>query len=129
MECPAGMVYQQCGSLCVQTCDNINDDSICEGGCAEGCFCPDGEVLFEGECVQPARCTGRSDNTLYTYIDTCTHVKLMLEYMEINVYRKTFVVIASFNKMPIRIISRLKSFAVHGVKYWENSKSPPRMLC
>ena len=58
VECPAGMVYQQCGSLCVQTCDNINNDTICEGGCAEGCFCPDGEVLFEGECVNPTRCTG-----------------------------------------------------------------------
>ena len=71
------MVYQQCGSLCVQTCDNINDDSLCEGGCAEGCFCPDGEVLFEGECVQPARCTG---SQLYIavithYRDTCTCVE------------------------------------------------------
>lgn len=62
VECPAGMVYQQCGSLCVRTCDNFNDDIICEGGCAEGCFCPDGEVLFEGECVNPTRCTGNRNN-------------------------------------------------------------------
>ena len=68
VECPAGMVYQQCESLCVRTCDNINDDIICEGGCAEGCFCPDGEVLFEGECVNPTRCTGKRNIVmLYTY--------------------------------------------------------------
>ena len=58
MECPAGMVYQQCGSFCAKTCDNINDEIICEGGCADGCFCPDGKVLFEGQCVDPSRCTG-----------------------------------------------------------------------
>ena len=58
VECPPGMVYKQCASLCVQTCDNINENVICEGGCAEGCFCPDEQVLFEGQCVNPSRCTG-----------------------------------------------------------------------
>ena len=58
VECPPGMVYQQCASLCVRTCDNINDNVICEGGCAEGCFCPYDQVLFEGQCVNPSRCTG-----------------------------------------------------------------------
>jgi len=37
------MVYQQCGFICHQTCDNIND--TCYGGCAEGYFCPDGQVI------------------------------------------------------------------------------------
>ena len=55
--CPTGMVYQQCGPLCPQTCDNIGVP--CQGGCAEGCFCPDGQVLLDGQCVDPFRCTGQ----------------------------------------------------------------------
>ena len=50
------MVYQQCGPLCPQICDNL--DQPCEGGCTEGCFCPVGQVLLDGECVEPLRCTG-----------------------------------------------------------------------
>ena len=51
------MVYQQCGSLCLQTCTN-NITSDCHGGCAEGCFCPDGLVLSNGRCVDPIVCPG-----------------------------------------------------------------------
>ncbi|XP_065894203.1 uncharacterized protein [Dysidea avara] len=54
--CPAGMTYQQCGPLCPQTCDNL--DQPCEGGCAEGCFCPFGEVLLGGMCVNNSQCEG-----------------------------------------------------------------------
>jgi len=54
--CPAGMIYQQCGPLCPQTCDNL--DQPCEGGCAEGCFCPLGQVLIDGVCVDEYLCTG-----------------------------------------------------------------------
>jgi len=50
------MVYQQCGPLCVRTCDNIGTD--CPGGCAEGCFCPDGLVTLNGRCVHPIACPG-----------------------------------------------------------------------
>lgn len=56
VECPNGMVYQQCGTLCPPTCENIESDEVCVGGCAEGCFCPIGQVLFEGSCVNPAKC-------------------------------------------------------------------------
>ena len=51
------MMYQQCGSLCPQTCDNIGM-STCQGGCAEGCFCPDGQVWSNGECISPVLCQG-----------------------------------------------------------------------
>ena len=50
------MVYQQCGPLCVRTCDNIGAD--CPGGCAEGCFCPDGLVILNGRCIDPIACPG-----------------------------------------------------------------------
>jgi len=51
------MVYQQCGCICPQTCDNI--DGTCISGCAEGCFCPAGLVIDDdGICVEPATCPG-----------------------------------------------------------------------
>ena len=58
LQCPTGMVYQQCGSFCPPTCDDINATATCQGGCAEGCFCPDGQVLLDGACVDPFVCTG-----------------------------------------------------------------------
>ena len=53
------MVYQQCGSFCPPTCDEPNATALCQGGCAEGCFCPDGQFLLDGECVDPFTCTGK----------------------------------------------------------------------
>lgn len=56
-ECPPGMVYQQCGPLRPQTCDN-NGIANCPYGCAEGCFCPDGLVSNNGNCIEPLTCPG-----------------------------------------------------------------------
>jgi len=55
--CPSGMVYQQCGPSCPQTCDT-NEDTDCSGGCVEGCFCPIGQVLAYGHCIAIADCQG-----------------------------------------------------------------------
>jgi len=55
--CPSGMVYQQCGPSCPQTCDT-NEDTDCSGGCVEGCFCPSGLVLFNGKCINETQCQG-----------------------------------------------------------------------
>ena len=60
------MVYQQCGSLCPQTCDNIGT-SNCNGGCAEGCFCPDGQVISSGRCINPIACAGIDVARLYPW--------------------------------------------------------------
>ena len=57
IECSPGMVYQQCGPLCPQTCDNVGTLN-CQGGCAEGCFCPNGQVQSNGECISPVLCQG-----------------------------------------------------------------------
>ena len=51
------MVYQQCGPSCPQTCDT-NEDTDCSGGCVEGCFCPSGQVLYEGNCINETECEG-----------------------------------------------------------------------
>ena len=55
--CPSGMVYQQCGPICPQTCDT-NENADCSGGCVEGCFCPSGQVLSNGKCIDEADCQG-----------------------------------------------------------------------
>ena len=57
VNCPSGMVYQQCGPLCPQTCDT-NEDEECSGGCVEGCFCPSGTVLFNNNCINETDCQG-----------------------------------------------------------------------
>ena len=51
------MVYQQCGPSCPQTCDT-NEDMDCSGGCVEGCFCPTGQVLSNGKCINKTECEG-----------------------------------------------------------------------
>jgi len=68
--CPPGMVYQQCGQLCPQTCNNIGI-SNCLGGCAEGCFCPDGQVFLNGRCVNPIACPGDIHTIQYTVYTHC----------------------------------------------------------
>lgn len=50
------MVYQECGPICPQTCDN--KDEPCDGGCAAGCFCPYKQYLLDGVCVDEEVCTG-----------------------------------------------------------------------
>ena len=57
IKCPLGMEYQQCGPVCPQTCGN--DASDCYSGCAEGCFCPNDEVLVDGECINKTNCPGK----------------------------------------------------------------------
>ena len=72
------MTYQQCGSLCVQTCDNP-DTSSCPSGCAEGCFCPDGLIVLDGRCIDPIACPSKPACTclysviLYTYTHLYTY--------------------------------------------------------
>ena len=57
--CPKGMVYKQCGPLCPPTCDD-SDALLCSDRyksiCKEGCFCPDGTVLYNGQCIDPENC-------------------------------------------------------------------------
>ena len=55
--CQLKTIYQQCGPLCPQTCDNIGT-SNCQGGCAEGCFCPDGQLMSNRRCIDPIACEG-----------------------------------------------------------------------
>ena len=56
--CAQRMTFRQCGRICPQSCDVY--DATCQGGCAEGCFCPEGNFLnADGECEPlAAACRG-----------------------------------------------------------------------
>lgn len=69
MECPAGQVYEACGSVCDRTCRALSGaESGCSGEklCEEGCFCPAGKYLSDTRvCVSADLCTCLHDGQLY----------------------------------------------------------------
>ncbi|XP_050572817.1 LOW QUALITY PROTEIN: SCO-spondin-like [Cygnus atratus] len=59
MQCDGGQEYSACGPPCPQTCQNFGLElpEHCDTmSCLEGCFCPEGKVLHEGSCIDPAEC-------------------------------------------------------------------------
>ncbi|XP_073715695.1 mucin-2 [Misgurnus anguillicaudatus] len=43
--CPDGLIYQECGNPCTDTCSNPERGQLCEQHCIDGCFCPPGTVF------------------------------------------------------------------------------------
>ena len=63
--CIGERVYKECGTLCQPTCSNFE----CPPDCAEGCFCPDGQVLNGGNCVDNDSCASEYNSYIaITYI-------------------------------------------------------------
>ena len=59
MACPNGMIYQECGTACPNTCENYADPPVCIDHCVDGCFCPPGQVLLDNStCVDVEDCPG-----------------------------------------------------------------------
>ncbi|KAM9163493.1 LOW QUALITY PROTEIN: SCO-spondin-like [Pangshura tecta] len=59
MQCDNGLEYEACGPACPQTCKSfgLEPSEHCDAiSCVEGCFCPDGRVLRDGSCIDPAEC-------------------------------------------------------------------------
>lgn len=57
INCPNGQVFEQCGEVCKRTCYDYQVDVPCRLQCAEGCWCPKGQVLNDdGECVTINMC-------------------------------------------------------------------------
>ncbi|KAM6960602.1 von Willebrand factor [Aplochiton taeniatus] len=69
LECPAGQVYEACGSVCDRTCRSLSGaEAGCdrERVCEEGCFCPLGQYQSEsGACVMADQCTCLHDGQIY----------------------------------------------------------------
>ena len=79
------MVYQQCGTLCPQVC---HGPTVCTGGCAEGCFCPDGQVVNnQGQCVAQGTCGGELFRSIIIYFSAhaCIITLCSQEHTEIHI--------------------------------------------
>ncbi|RWS21759.1 scavenger receptor cysteine-rich protein-like protein, partial [Leptotrombidium deliense] len=56
-ECPKDQVYDDCGSKCPKTCENVDkEDEVCGQSCKIGCRCNDGFVLNGKDCIDPKKC-------------------------------------------------------------------------
>ncbi|KAM4037233.1 von Willebrand factor [Anomaloglossus baeobatrachus] len=56
-QCPHGMVYNECVSPCVKSCQSLDINEVCQEQCTDGCSCPEGKVLDGSRCVAPAECS------------------------------------------------------------------------
>ncbi|XP_018418206.1 PREDICTED: von Willebrand factor [Nanorana parkeri] len=56
-ECPHGMEYNECVSPCVQTCQSLKINEVCQESCIDGCNCPEGKVLDGARCIDPSECS------------------------------------------------------------------------
>jgi len=95
IDCPAGMVYQQCGQACSQTCDHVKSTN-CINTCIEGCFCPNGKVLWNGNCINATECEGTYIGThlpfdMYICITVCSTYMCVYTYVcaASKVYQRT----------------------------------------
>ncbi|KAI4553479.1 hypothetical protein MJT46_016773 [Ovis ammon polii x Ovis aries] len=60
LACPPTKVYKSCGPVQPESCDS-RSQSLQSVGLAEGCFCPDGHILFNSHrdiCVPECSCVG-----------------------------------------------------------------------
>ncbi|KAI8485102.1 hypothetical protein Bbelb_372080 [Branchiostoma belcheri] len=55
-ECPPHSTWDDCGSACPTTCDNLGTDILCPRVCIAGCACDGGYVLNNGSCIPEEQC-------------------------------------------------------------------------
>ncbi|XP_041365590.1 SCO-spondin-like, partial [Gigantopelta aegis] len=53
--CPTNMVYKECGSSCQKKCTDLSP-TCTDNTCVDGCFCRDGTILHNGQCISPNAC-------------------------------------------------------------------------
>ncbi|KAM8861778.1 von Willebrand factor [Synchiropus picturatus] len=85
LKCPSSMEYHACRTGCVEDCGTLQklagdrpvtreNETSCMTTPTEGCFCPEGKVVRQGECVSPEACgqcvdsRGRSYKYLQTWV-------------------------------------------------------------
>ncbi|KAF2880682.1 hypothetical protein ILUMI_25490 [Ignelater luminosus] len=58
--------FDECKSLCPETCMTLNDTSPCFPGCAKGCNCKFGYVRNEdNNCIKIEDCSGSSSSLMF----------------------------------------------------------------
>nr|XP_009936779.1 PREDICTED: von Willebrand factor [Opisthocomus hoazin] len=72
MKCPTYLTYDHCHKACIKHCENSTKLSVCKDYPTEGCFCPDGQVIFNDSCVDEEVCTQcvSEDGTHHQHMET-----------------------------------------------------------
>lgn len=93
MKCPAYLVYDHCHKACIKICENSTSLSVCKDYPTEGCFCPNGQVVFNDSCVGEEVCTQciSEDGTHHqvtVYFACCLHKWLWSVLLQVNLSSK-----------------------------------------
>ncbi len=62
MVCTAGKEYRECGPVCQETCGTLYGDEPRDCfslRCFSGCFCPEGTIEHESECIKITKCPSK----------------------------------------------------------------------
>ncbi|GLH02043.1 Hemocytin [Gryllus bimaculatus] len=61
--CPKGKQYRSCQPGCSGTCESIGSSSAnCSSLVADGCYCPENQVLLDNKCVSISKCLPCDDD-------------------------------------------------------------------
>ncbi|XP_077722228.1 otogelin [Canis aureus] len=61
----AAFTYNECIACCPASCQSRASCVDSEIACVDGCYCPDGLIFEDGDCVAPAECPCEFHGTLY----------------------------------------------------------------
>ncbi|XP_059702157.1 von Willebrand factor isoform X2 [Haemorhous mexicanus] len=72
LKCAPDLMYNHCHTACVKSCENNTKVSVCKDYPMEGCFCPEGKVIFGDSCVSEEVCTQcvSEDGTHHQHMET-----------------------------------------------------------
>ncbi|XP_071945702.1 von Willebrand factor-like [Antedon mediterranea] len=62
--CTNGTVYDSCGGSCPATCEN-RQRTCSKDYCLDGCHCPEGQLLENGQCIDSSGCPCEYNNKEY----------------------------------------------------------------
>ena len=82
----------RCGRECeiITSCDNYQNRAFCDFHCEQNCYCPDGMVEHNGECVDPSMCPGM---TISFQCNGCyNHNNLLLCHIIMSCIMRTWLV-------------------------------------
>lgn len=64
MACTNGTEYGECGPPCPPTC-NDQEPTCQQERCVDGCHCPEGTVLENGQCITVDKCPCHHGERIY----------------------------------------------------------------
>ena len=67
VKCKANKVFSECGSSCNSVCGSKGATSTCKTGCIDGCQCPEGMSLSNGQCLHKDRCPCQHNGIDYAH--------------------------------------------------------------